>query len=292
MKSMTGHGRGIGEAAGRRVTVEIRAVNHRFFDLKFKTSALDPRVEDAVGQAIRKRAERGAFAVNLRDEVSGRGGPVRVDVEVARSVHAGLDELRRALGYLEPVPLALVLAQPGVLATADSAADAEAVLAALAPAIDPALDSLVAMRRREGRALAEDLLGRLDRLAVLAEEVAALAADAPQSLADKLKERIARLLGVAGLQIDEARLATEIVVFADRTDVTEELVRLSAHLAAMRGHIGEDVPVGRRLDFLVQELGREINTIGSKSQSSEIARRIVEAKAELEKIREQVQNVE
>jgi len=292
MKSMTGHGRGIGEAAGRRVTVEIRAVNHRFFDLKFKTSALDPRVEDAVGQAIRKRAERGAFAVNLRDEVGGRGGPVRVDVEVARSVHAGLDELRRALGYLEPVPLALVLAQPGVLATADSAADAEAVLAALAPAIDAALDSLVAMRRREGRALAEDLLGRLDRLAVLAEEVAALAADAPQSLADKLKERIARLLGVAGLQIDEARLATEIVVFADRTDVTEELVRLSAHLAAMRGHIGEDVPVGRRLDFLVQELGREINTIGSKSQSSEIARRIVEAKAELEKIREQVQNVE
>jgi len=290
---MTGHGRGIGEAAGHRVTVEIRAVNHRFFDLKLRTGPLDPRVEDAVGQGIRKRAERGAFTVTLRDEVAGqRGGPLRVDIEAARAVHAALEELRRALGYDQPVPLALVLEQPGIVAQVDTAAEAESILAALAPALEAALDELVAMRRREGAVLARDLGARLERLAALAIEIEALAAGAPAALAEKLRERVDKLLASAGVALDEARLAVEIAALADRTDVTEELVRLRAHLAALRGHLAEDVPVGRRLDFLVQEVGREVNTIGSKSQSSEIARRVVEAKAELEKIREQVQNVE
>jgi uncharacterized protein (TIGR00255 family) len=293
MRSMTGHGRGIGEAAGHRVTVEIRAVNHRYFDLKLRAGPLDPRVEDAVGQGIRKRAERGAFTVTLRDEVPGqRGGPLRIDVEAARAVHAALEELRRALGYSEPVPLALVLEQPGIVAQVDTAAEAESLLAALGPALEAALDELVAMRRREGAALARDLGARLDRLAALAIEIEALAAGAPAGLAEKLRERVDKLLAAAGISLDEGRLAVEIAALADRTDVTEELVRLRAHLAALRSHLGEDVPVGRRLDFLVQEVGREVNTIGSKSQSSEIARRVVEAKAELEKIREQVQNVE
>lgn len=293
MRSMTGHGRGIGEAAGHRVTVEIRAVNHRYFDLKLRTGPLDPRVEDAVGQGIRKRAERGAFTVTLRDEVAGqRGGPLRVDIEAARAVHAALEELRRALGYDQPVPLALVLEQPGIVAQVDTAAEAESVLAALAPALDAALDELIAMRRREGAVLVRDLGARLDRLATLAVEIEALSAGAPAALAEKLRDRVDKLLAGSGVALDEARLAVEVAALADRTDVTEELVRLRAHLAALRGHLAEDVPVGRRLDFLVQEVGREVNTVGSKSQSSEIARRVVEAKAELEKIREQVQNVE
>jgi uncharacterized protein (TIGR00255 family) len=148
------------------------------------------------------------------------------------------------------------------------------------------------MRRREGDALARDLGSRLDRLETLADEIASLAVDVPATLAQRFKERVDKLLGTVGMTIDETRLATEIAVFADRTDTTEEIVRLRAHIAAMRSHVREDAAVGRRLDFLVQELGREVNTIGSKSQSSEIARRVVEAKAELEKIREQVQNIE
>jgi len=293
MKSMTGFGRGIGEAAGHRVTVEIRAVNHRFFDLKLRSGPIDPRVEDAVGQGLRRRAERGAFTVTLRDEVAGqRGGPLRVDLEAARAAHAALEELRRALGYAEPVPLALVLEQPGIVAQIDTAAEADSVLAALAPALEAALGEFVAMRRREGAVLARDMGARLDRLASLAVEIEALAADVPAGLAAKLRERVDKLLSGAGVQLDESRVAVEVAVLADRTDITEELVRLRAHLAALRGHLADDVPVGRRLDFLVQEVGREVNTIGSKSQSSEIARRVVEAKAELEKIREQVQNVE
>jgi uncharacterized protein (TIGR00255 family) len=283
---MTGHGRGIGEAAGRRLTVEVRAVNHRFLEVKIRPP-VDPRVEEAIGQALRRRAERGSFAVAVRDEAAAGRGGLRVDVDAGRAAHAALDELRRALGIVEPVALALVAGQPGVIAAAEGAAPDEA-LHALAPALDAALDELVAMRRREGDALARDLGARLGRLAALAAEVRDLAAAAPAELRRRLDERIGRL----GVALDPERLAAEVALLADRADVTEELVRLEAHVAAARAHLAEDAPVGRRLDFLVQELGREINTIGSKSQHIEISRRVVEAKAELEKIREQVQNVE
>jgi uncharacterized protein (TIGR00255 family) len=285
---MTGHGRGVAEVAGRRVTVELRAVNHRFFEVKLR-AAVDPRVEEALGAALRRRLERGSLSVAVRDEpTGGRAGGYRVDVELARSVHAALDEARRAIGSNDPVPLALVLAQPGVVAAQDSAVDPEASLAALLPALDAALDELVAMRRREGAALAADLGARLARLEGLAAEIRGLAVDAPGELRRRLDERIAKL----GVNLDEQRLAVEVALLADRVDVTEELVRLGAHLAAARAHLVEDAPVGRRLDFLVQELGREINTIGSKSQLVDISRRVVEAKAELERIREQVQNIE
>jgi uncharacterized protein (TIGR00255 family) len=292
MRSMTGHGRGTGEAAGRRVTVEIRAVNHRFFDLKWKTGAVDARVEEAAAQAVRRRVERGALTLALREDSAGpRSGAFRVDLELARAVKDALEEARKTLGLADPVALDLVLAQPGVV-TAGDPADSEALLSALGPALDAALAALVAMRRREGEALARDLGSRLDRVETLADEIASLAVDVPATLAQRFKERVDKLLATVGMTIDETRLATEIAVFADRTDTTEEIVRLRAHIAAMRSHVREDAAVGRRLDFLVQELGREVNTIGSKSQSSEIARRVVEAKAELEKIREQVQNIE
>lgn len=287
-RSMTGHGRAVAEASGRRVTVEVRAVNHRFFDVKLRAPPLDPAVEDRITQAIRKRAERGSFSVTIRDDALGGGGGVRVDLAHARSVAGALDELRAALGLEEPVTLALVAAQPGVLQTGEPSHDPEAILAAL----DAALEELVAMRRREGAALGADLRARLDRLEALAREVEELAAAAPDEWRRRLEERLARLLQPTGMTLDEQRLAQEVAVLADRLDVTEELVRLRSHLEQARALVAEDAPVGRRLDFLVQELGREINTIGSKSQSAEIARRVVEAKAELERIREQVQNVE
>lgn len=288
MRSMTGHGRGVAEAAGRRVTVEIRAVNHRFFDLKLRTGPLEPAVEERIGAQLRRRAERGSFVVTVRDEGVGAAAGARVDVALAKSAWAALDELRRALGLTEPVPLELVAAQPGVLSLGEPAGAPETVAAAL----ETALDALVEMRRREGAALAEDLLARLGRLGTFAGEVAGLAAAAPDEARRRLGERLQRLLAGSGVSLDEARLAQEVAVLADRADVTEELVRLRSHLGQAAALVAEDAPVGRRLDFLVQELGREINTIGSKSQSAEIARRVVDAKAELEKIREQVQNVE
>lgn len=290
MRSMTGHGRGVAERGGRRATVEIRSVNHRFFDLKLRTGPLDPALEERVIGQVRKRAERGAFTLSIRDETVGGTSAARVDVALARSVAAALEELRAALGLAGPVPLELVAAQPGVLQVGEAGGDPEVVVAA----VDAAMDELGKMRRREGDTLARDMGARLGRLREFASEVAAVAASAPEEHGRRLAERVQRLLSTTpgAPSLDEGRLAQEIALVADRMDVTEELVRLRSHLDQAQQLIAEDAPVGRRLDFLVQELGREINTIGSKSQAAEIARRVVEAKAELEKIREQVQNVE
>jgi uncharacterized protein (TIGR00255 family) len=279
---MTGHGRG----ATDRATVEIRAVNNRYFDLKLR-GASDPRVEEAVAGAIRKRAERGSFAVAIRTADGARGG-VRVDPVAAAAALAALDELRRTIGSSDPVPLALVAAQPGVLVAGDAHADPDAALAAVLPAVDAALAELVAMRRTEGAALATEMNERIEKIVKVAGEIAELAAAAPEEGRRRLAERLDKL----GATVDPARLAQEIALLADRLDITEELVRLRTHAASFRALLAEDAPVGRKLDFLVQELGREINTIGSKSQSAEITRRVVDLKAELEKIREQAQNVE
>jgi uncharacterized protein (TIGR00255 family) len=271
--------------------VEIRAVNHRFFDLKLRSGPLDPNLEERISAALRKRAERGSFTISVRDESTHGASNARVDLTLARGVYTALDELRRALGLADPPSLALVAAQQGVLQIGEPSGDHEGVLIAL----ETAADALVEMRRREGEALARDLGARLDRLAKLAEEIGGLAKLAPEEQRRRLNERIQRLIQAAGTTapaLDEGRLAQEVALFADKLDVTEELVRLASHVAQVRALMAEDQPVGRRLDFLVQELGREINTVGSKSQSAEIARRVVEAKAELEKIREQVQNVE
>jgi uncharacterized protein (TIGR00255 family) len=286
IRSMTGHGRGAAEGGGHRVTVELRSVNHRFLEVKLRSAALDARAEDAVTQAIRKRAERGAFTVTIRDE--GGRGALRVDLAAARAAHAAIDEVRRELGYTEPPPLSLLLAQPGIVTHGD-AADPDALIPPLTSALEVALVALVAMREREGEALAADLASRVARLATLGDEISEHAALAPAQLRQKLEDRLAKLVAVP---VDETRLAAEVALLADRADVSEELTRLRAHLAAVRAELGKDAAVGRRLDFLVQEIGRELNTIGSKSPAVEITRRVVDAKAELERIREQIQNVE
>lgn len=290
---MTGYGQAAAERDGRRAVVEIRAVNHRFLDLKVRGPSLDPAVEEAVTSAIRKRIERGSITAGLRVELRGGAAAVRVDQEVARRVHAELSGLRAALGIEEPVSLALVCAQPGVLVPQEDATDAEALVACVREATEQALDALVGMREAEGTALAQDMGARLGRLAALADEIAGRAATAPEEARRRLEERLARLLQGSRVEVDEVRLAQEVALLADRLDVTEELVRLRSHLEQASQIMAESQGgVGRRLDFLVQELGREINTIGAKSQSAEIARAVVAAKAELEKVREQVQNIE
>ena len=290
---MTGYGQAVAERDGRRVVVEIRAVNHRFLDLKIRGQSLDPAVEEAVTGAIRKRIERGSVTAGLRIEERGGAAALRVDQEVAKQMYTELSALRAALGIEEPVGLALLCAQPGVLVPQEAAANAEALVACASEAAAQALDLLVAMREAEGAALTQDAGARLGRLATLADEIAQRADTAPGDARRRLEERLARLLQGSRVEVDEARLAQEVALLADRLDVTEELVRLRSHLEQAGQLMAESQgAVGRRLDFLVQEMGREINTIGAKSQSAEIARAVVAAKAELEKVREQVQNIE
>ena len=297
MRSMTGFGRGTATQGRVRATVDIRSVNHRFLDFKLRGAPLQPPLEEAVSSRVRAGVERGSVVVSVHLAREGEAG-TRIDKQAARAAHTMLAELARELSL--PLPnLELVLAQPGVVITGDDHRD-ETDDTAVVAALEGALVQLNTMRDFEGKALAKELTARVDELTVLRTAISKLAADVPERTRKKLQERLRRLVADDASDkaadhagwLDPQRLAQEVAVLADRSDVSEELVRLESHLQQATGLINGTSASGRRLEFLVQEIGRELNTIGSKSATAEISSAIVEAKAVLEKVREQVQNVE
>lgn len=289
---MTGYGRGEAERGGTRAVAEIRSVNHRFLDLKLRGNGLGLELEDKLRGCVKKALSRGAITLTLRIESGGAGREVRIDVESARRVYRSLRSLADELGVERPGGLELVCSVPGVVSVDESEPD-ESLAAAATGAVTAALEALVAMRQHEGDVLAADLRGRLDKLIELTAALESHAVAAPAEAQRRLTERVDRLLAGSAVEIDPGRLAQEVALLSDRLDVTEELVRVRAHVDQLLSLMaGANSAVGRRLDFLVQELGREFNTVASKSQSAEIASLVVEAKAELERVREQVQNIE
>ncbi len=291
MRSMTGHGRGLAAHGAARATIELRSVNHRFLDVKVR-GAVSPAIEDVVAARVRDRLSRGAVSCTVRLDRQGGAGGVRIDRDLAASLHASLTSLAAELG-LPPPTLRDIVAHPGIISidAGDVGAEEGDAAAAAAAATALALDQLVAMRAAEGEALTRELTERGRTVGELIAAIGRAAAGASTVARDRLHDRLARLLEPGA--VDAGRLAQEVAILAERADVTEELVRAASHLGQLEVSLGAGgEPVGRRLDFLTQELGREINTIGSKSSSAEIARLVVDAKAELEKIREQVQNVE
>jgi uncharacterized protein (TIGR00255 family) len=289
--SMTGYGRSACEAFGRRIVVEIRSVNHRFFDFKVRAPWMDAAFETQLLQAARRRLDRGAVTVSVREELGADGAvDVRANVRLARGDLRALDELRIELALPEPPSLALLAQLRDVIVVGDPNLSGEQLWEAARGAVEEALDQLAEMRAREGKALAIDLLARVERLRALRTAIGELGREAPVEFRRRLEERLASALRPG--EVDPARLAQEVVIFSDRADISEELTRLDSHLVQFQALVEGGGPVGRKLDFLVQELNREVNTIGAKSQSGEIARQVVDAKAEIEKMREQIQNVE
>ncbi|HVU53216.1 MAG TPA: YicC/YloC family endoribonuclease [Polyangia bacterium] len=285
---MTGFGRAVVDtAAGRgRLRVEIRSVNHRGLDLKVRAPQPDAFCEAEIGRAVRAAVERGSLTVHIREEAQ----PARTGVDEARAkqVFAGLVKLSAELGLAGPPSLEAVAA---FMSSAGAGGlEGEALWEALRPGVEQALAELITTRRREGAALAQDIGGRIARLAELVAQLRVAAAALPARFARRIEERLAALKGQPGFE--PARVAQEAALMAERLDVSEELVRLETHL----GHLGELVrapgAVGRKLDFVVQEVGRELNTIGSKAQDAGVAALVIEGKAELERLREQAQNVE
>lgn len=288
MRSMTGFGRGVAERGGVRATVDLRTVNHRFLDLKLRATVA-PSLEEQIAAKIRSTLERGAVSVSVHVVRPQQGSSLHIDTAVAHEVHDALRQLASKLGLPSP-DLALVLAQPGVVTANVEEADSDAHEAAILAALEQALSELMTMRAVEGAALERELLARIEELAALRTQIEQHAAGVTAKLHEKLLDRLHKLLGDAA--IDSARLVQEVALLAERADITEEIVRLASHLEQARTIITGTAPAGRKLDFLVQEIGRELNTIGSKSQRTEISTAIVEAKSVLEKLREQVQNVE
>ena len=306
MRSMTGYGRGVVERGEIRATVEVRTVNHRFLDLKVRGAPA--AIEDELATRVRGAIGRGSVVVSVNLVRGGAVAGWRIDPAAAAHAHRVLGELAAQLAIPGP-DLALILAQPGVVTTAQPADDDAEAGAAVLGALAAALTQLETMRVAEGAALASELHGRLDELTATRAHIAVLAASVPPQLARRLLDRVKRLADEAGVDgwglpptgsaaegrrglIDPARIAQEVALLADRADITEELVRLASHLDQARALVDGSDAVGRRLDFLVQEIGRELNTIGAKSTTAEITTAIVGAKATLEKVREQTQNVE
>lgn len=288
MRSMTGFGVGDAALAEGRVIVETRAVNHRYLDVRVRLPKDFADASLFVEQVLRERLVRGRCEVVVRLE--GAALPrVQLDVGRARDAMRALARLRDELAPGAELPLGLLASVPDLFVPPCSAEpDARG---ALRQAILASIADMDGMRDREGAALAADLGGRLDRVEALVSQIERQAPLATEGYRRRLRER-ARQLALPDVAVDPARLEQEVVLFAERSDVSEEVTRLRIHLAAARALCACGEPSGRKLDFLLQELGRETNTIGSKAQDAVIAQAVVEAKAELERMREQVQNVE
>jgi len=288
---MTGFGGGRGEAGGEALTVELRAVNGKFCEVKARLPRELGYLEPDLVKAVKARVSRGVVDVFVRrDGTAARAAVPRVDLALAAAYAKALRELKDELGLAGEPGVQDVAGLEGVVTLTESPGEPAAATAALQSALSAALEALDRMRRNEGEALARDLAARLDALTRSAGEVSKLAPAQVDAYRERLAARVAELS--RGVALDPARLAQEVALFADRTDVAEELTRLESHLAQLRDLLQSQAPAGRRLEFLVQEVNREINTIGSKSQNVAIASLVVEMKAELERVREQVQNVE
>jgi uncharacterized protein (TIGR00255 family) len=288
---MTGFGAADGPVGGGRVRVEIRTVNHRHFNPALKLPQEFAALEGELRERLRRDFDRGHIAVSLRwTELPERqSNGFTVSVERARAVLAALTELKQTLGLPGEVDLATVLRQPEVISPARD--DEPAIgWSELEPVVAQAVVDCKAMRHREGGVLADELRHRLDRLETAARIIAERAPERLVRERDRLRQNLAGLL--EGRPVDEQRLAQELAFIADKLDITEELVRFGAHIAACRQALTSDGPAGKQLGFLAQELGREVNTMGSKGNDAEILRQVILMKGELEKFREQLENLE
>lgn len=290
MNSMTGYGRG--EATNREiaVVVEMKSVNNRFLDVQLRVPREYMLLEPRIVERLKRDLVRGRVEVFVRRTALEGSQQVQPDPALAESYRkAMLAVAQRLQRPAEEVTLSLVLAQPGVLTVTDREADALSEWDVVSAALEAALGELQQMRASEGRALQEDLGRHLDALLRLRAEVAAVADGVAERLKSRLEGRLQRLLAD---RVDPLRLAQEAAVLADKADISEELARLESHVAQFAEALAAAEPVGRKLDFLLQELHREINTIGSKSAEHPVSARVVEMKSVAERMREQAANVE
>jgi uncharacterized protein (TIGR00255 family) len=290
MRSMTGFGLGEAPVGTGKLAIEIRGVNHRFLDVRVRLPRELGDLTSFVEQLAREKLARGRYEVAVRIDGVALGAPV-LDRERARAAFQALTALRDELAPGTEVPLSLLGSIPDLFVSSVDR-EIDRLRGAARTAFDAAVVALDTMRTHEGGAMREDLGKRLERVRQLARGVQGRAPEVVESHRKRLRERAERLRAATDLELDPARLEQEIVMFAERSDVCEELTRLESHCAQFAGLLASDEAVGRRLDFLLQELAREANTVGAKSPDAQIAHAIVEVKAEIERMREQVQNVE
>ncbi len=291
LKSMTGYGKGEILTPVGSFTVEIRAVNHRYGEISVRMPRTFYAVENEVKRLAASVLKRGKIDVSVQWEESVAANPVpQIDIAVARGYFDAYTRLAKELNLPQDAPLALIMSQKGVMKEVSGSIDESGLEPQLLAAVKAAVLALECMRIKEGEALAVDLKARRIQIAEWADMIGVRIPLVVMEYRQKLKTRLEQLL--EGIDMDESRLAQEVALLADRSDITEELVRLSSHFIQFDDALSSLEPVGRKLDFLMQEMNREVNTIGSKSNDAGITNLVIQIKAEMEKMREQVQNLE
>lgn len=288
---MTGYGRGEADHGGTKISVELNSVNRKQSDIVMNLPRDLTELEPRIRQTINEKISRGRMNVLITLQESANGArQLALDTGLARSYHEAMLTLQKELSAPGEITIGTILQAPGVMRSPEHSVEAAAAWPVLEQALAAALAELIKMREREGKHLAKDLIHRLKVLRQEIKEIRALYPEVVKKYRSALLERIEK----AGLDlpIEDERLLKEIAFFADRSDISEELTRLESHLAQFAHHLRKNEPVGRTLEFITQEIFRELNTLGAKSNDAAISQHVVACKSELEKIREQIQNLE
>ena len=291
LKSMTGYGRSSDCIDGFEISFEIRSVNNRYLDTNIRLPRIYGYLEEKIKKAIQKKAARGKVDAFLTVErPAGDTAEIVLDEALVSQYVSALHKIAENHGLRDDISVSSVARFSDIFAKKVKEDDADAVWRAVEPVVEKALDAFLAMREKEGENLFRDLDARLDRMEQILEQIKGHSAQALTEYREKLEERLKEYL--ADTQIDESRLLTEVGIIADKIDTGEEITRLASHIDQFRKLIRQDTPSGRTMDFLTQELNREVNTIGSKCSQLAVTSLVIDAKNEIERIREQIQNIE
>lgn len=291
IKSMTGFGRSQRTVDGREITVEIKSVNHRYFEFSCRTTRGYGFLEEKLKSYISQRVARGKVDMFIslsapQDEQA----TVTVNHRLASGYISAMRELGKTYGLADDISITAVAGYPDIFTVSREPEDEEKVCSDVLSVVDEALEAFISMREAEGERLKADILARVETILSIVEKIEKRSPETVSEYEKRLKDKITETLG--DRTIDEQRVLTEVAIFSDKVAVAEETVRLRSHMAQLKKFFEGDMPAGRKTDFIIQEMNREANTIGSKVQDAEIAHMVVDIKAEIEKIREQVQNVE
>ncbi|SCJ24799.1 YicC-like family%2C N-terminal region [uncultured Clostridium sp.] len=289
--SMTGYGRATAQIEGREMTVEVKTVNHRYLDIALRLPRVFSFLEDDIRKMLQSRLSRGhvEFYVNYRNHRDDSKS-VEADVALAKAYMDAIGQLSASSGLQNDVTLSFISRLPEVLNVSETEEDQDALRELMRSVLADALDQLKAMRLTEGQEMVRDVSGRIETIRALVTQIEVRSTQTVDEYYQKLRARIAELL--ENVPVDPDRIATEAAVFADKASIAEETVRLRSHMQQFLDTLRGEQPCGRKLDFIVQEMNREINTVGSKASDAEILSKVVDVKSEIEKIREQVQNIE
>ena len=293
IKSMTGYGKAEAVLAGRKFTMEMKSVNHRFLEISLRLPGMLLPLEGEIKKRIGEKFSRGRIEATLRVDGDGNAeneGRFTLNLPLVRNYHALLRQLKEEFHLGDEITLAMMAGFRDAFVPAETVQDPATLWEGLSKILADAIRTLTEMRDKEGESLKRDLTARLDRIAGFLEGIAGRAPQVVLDYQKRLTDRVRELTG--GMVIDGARLLQEVAIMAEKSDITEEVVRFRSHIGQFTDLLGGADAAGRKIDFLIQEMGREINTIGSKSGNAEISRSVIEIKSELAKLREQVQNIE